>query len=109
MKNQQIPNWQNAPSWAQYWAVDLDGRAYWYENEPEPMFDLFCANICGWYNNNNGINKYDLDSENNTVPDWTKTLQTRPKQADKGPTVQPEYYKVGKGRNMHTGWPDSGF
>ena len=28
------PDWSDAPSWAQWWAVDGDGHAYWYAAEP---------------------------------------------------------------------------
>jgi len=28
------PDWSTAPEWAQYWAIDNDGRAYWYEHKP---------------------------------------------------------------------------
>jgi hypothetical protein len=29
------PEWSSAPAWAQWWAVDYGGNAYWYELEPE--------------------------------------------------------------------------
>jgi hypothetical protein len=29
------PDWDEAPDWAQWWAVDDDGAAYWYELRPE--------------------------------------------------------------------------
>ncbi len=28
------PSWDDAPSWAQWLAVDEDGAWYWYEDEP---------------------------------------------------------------------------
>lgn len=28
------PDWQEAPDWAQWWAVDMIGRAYWYRDKP---------------------------------------------------------------------------
>lgn len=28
------PDWRQAPTWAQWWAVDVGGNAYWHENEP---------------------------------------------------------------------------
>lgn len=28
------PDWDTAPEWAQWWAVDSDGRGYWYEARP---------------------------------------------------------------------------
>ena len=29
------PDWKDAPEWANYFAMDPDGRWYWFENEPE--------------------------------------------------------------------------
>lgn len=29
------PDWDEAPEWARWWAVDSDGSAYWYEQKPE--------------------------------------------------------------------------
>ncbi len=28
------PNWDEAPSWANWWAVDPDGYYHWFDNEP---------------------------------------------------------------------------
>jgi hypothetical protein len=28
------PDWKRAPTWAQWWAVDIGGNAYWHENKP---------------------------------------------------------------------------
>ena len=28
------PNWEKAPAWAGWWAVDREGDAYWWEREP---------------------------------------------------------------------------
>jgi hypothetical protein len=108
---EQKPNWQNAPAWAQYWAVDPDGVAYWHQSKPRVCRDILGdgSAVNGWYCDDADLVRFRVDIKLENVPDWTKTLQTRPTQAAKGPTVQPEYYKVGKGRNMHTGWPDSGF
>lgn len=29
------PNWTQAPPWAEYWAADSDGRAYWFSHRPK--------------------------------------------------------------------------
>ena len=29
------PDWSKAPAWANFWAVDSDGYAYWYRDQPE--------------------------------------------------------------------------
>ena len=31
------PDWSCAPDWANFWAVDSDGYAYWYRDQP--IFD----------------------------------------------------------------------
>jgi len=31
-----VPNWQHAPSWANYVAMDQDGSWWWHEFEPTP-------------------------------------------------------------------------
>ena len=33
------PDWKTAPSWAQWFAVDGDGKSWWYEIEPSPKWD----------------------------------------------------------------------
>ena len=30
------PDWSTAPHWANWWAMDGDGTAWWYEDEPIP-------------------------------------------------------------------------
>jgi len=32
-------NWYEAPDWANYWAMDGDGNAYWYRKEPEALWE----------------------------------------------------------------------
>ena len=29
------PNWKKAPLWAEWWAVDPDGNAFWFDEKPE--------------------------------------------------------------------------
>lgn len=29
-----MPDWAAAPAWAQWWAYDFDGAAWWFEHEP---------------------------------------------------------------------------
>lgn len=29
------PDWSQAPSWTNWWAMDADGDCYWFENKPE--------------------------------------------------------------------------
>lgn len=35
------PDWNSAPEWANWWAVDADGLAHWYANEPHTDDDGF--------------------------------------------------------------------
>jgi hypothetical protein len=112
------PDWENSPTWARFYAVDPDGRSFWFENTPKPTFDLFedGSNIEGWFSERieNRVGKFEHCGYC-SFEDWTKTLQIRPTQAVQpakgmiGLSMQPEFFKVAKGRNMHTGWPDSGF
>lgn len=30
------PNWNDAPEWANYAAMDADGEWWWFENKPNP-------------------------------------------------------------------------
>ncbi len=46
------PDWGEAPDWAEYWAVDRDGEAFWFEQEP-----LLLENIEAWVRKS-GFEKY---------------------------------------------------
>lgn len=35
------PSWDDAPEWAQWLAMDEDGRWWWYEEKPLPQKDYF--------------------------------------------------------------------
>lgn len=39
------PDWSQAPKWAEWWAVDCDGFAMWYEEEPL-LYET--VTFCGW-------------------------------------------------------------
>ena len=39
------PDWSKAPEWARYWAMDADGRAWWYAEEPSCL--ATCLNSGG--------------------------------------------------------------
>lgn len=39
--------WEDAPAWANYWAMDMDGVAFWYEKEPEKEVDFWLNVIAG--------------------------------------------------------------
>ncbi len=58
------PNWKDAPSWANYLSMDMDGDWYWYENKPS-------AGNIDW-----------LSDGGLSVPfssiEWSETLESRP-------------------------------
>lgn len=33
-----------APDWANFWGIDGDGSAYWYENRPDRVNDVYLRN-----------------------------------------------------------------
>ena len=59
------PDWSEAPEWAQYWAVDEDGSAWWYAEEPSRL-------AACW--NRGGREARMLER----VPGWRNTLHKRP-------------------------------
>ena len=73
------PDWTEAPDWAQWWAVDNDGYAYWYRDEP-----TYNAKYGGWLRTLG--DKPDISFDQCWPPegfddwdiDWDKTLRSRP-------------------------------
>lgn len=62
------PDWSQAPAWAQWWAVDGSGKAFWYETEPK------CSNKWpGWFAPDA------LEDETHLTPGWAESLRQRPK------------------------------
>ena len=89
------PDWAGAPPWAQWWAVDSDGYAYWYRNRP--TFDdkdgyayWYCnrptynAKYGGWLRTLGEDPDVSFDhcwperEFNNWDIDWSQTLRSRP-------------------------------
>jgi len=58
-------NWDGAPSWANYVAMDQDGDWWWFEEKP------VAENSC-WCNKGAGRAEF-ISSE-----DWVATLEQRP-------------------------------
>ena len=66
------PDWTQAPDWAQWWAVDADGMAWWYATQPEYL--------------NGAGTEWDGDQQTRRVGlvdlplgiDWRTTLRRRP-------------------------------
>lgn len=67
------PDWDNAPEWAAYWAIDKDGRACWYKYAPNVDYDNEV-----WNNDDSeeSYNEYQYDRHENE--NWTESLRKRP-------------------------------
>ena len=42
------PDWDIAPEWARWWAVDESGKAFWYEDRPELGFSAWRCTGENW-------------------------------------------------------------
>lgn len=62
------PNWNDAPSWAQYLAQNENGRWFWYDIRPSAS--LFRGQ---WIDNG-----YKMTSADSYPVDWRTTLEQRP-------------------------------
>ena len=60
------PDWSTAPEWAQYWAIDDNGDAYWYGKKPDRGD--------GEWRSDGNLSE-DLD---NRAPFWKESLEKRP-------------------------------
>jgi len=68
------PDWDEAPEWAQWWAVDADGLTYWYGIVPptlSPTHDMWDTGPDGF---DTPIGYIDLP----LGIDWRTTLRRRP-------------------------------
>jgi hypothetical protein len=61
------PDWSAAPDWAQWWAVDESGDAYWYKGAPN------CEDVQWWAVGIAEAGSVDLAGTN-----WRTTLRQRP-------------------------------
>jgi hypothetical protein len=59
------PSWENAPSWANYLAMDEDGQWTWYEKSPKEFHGRVWGSWEGRY-------------EPCKIDSWHKTLESRP-------------------------------
>jgi len=71
------PDWSKAPAWANYWAVDIDGSAFWYAKEPEPDLDDEGKEYGVW------IGDKFPDKDYEWVHNWKETLCKRPEPEQK--------------------------
>lgn len=63
------PNWNEAPEWAQWWAVDANEIAWWYTEKPKTISSC-------WLCNDGRASCHDTIDLNGY--DWRKTLTPRP-------------------------------
>lgn len=68
-------DWSKAPEWANYHAIDSDGRAFFYEENPE----IFNSSKC--WNSNLRLTRDD-DGKRWDVDNWKKSLTKRPKEVE---------------------------
>ena len=75
VESQPQPDWSSAPEWAQWWSVDADGEATFWQNKPDVIY------IRGmWHDDGECLVACDLD-----LPigiDWRTTLRQRPTEVD---------------------------
>ena len=72
MKIEIKPDWSKAPAWANYWAVDINGSAFWFDKEPEPDCNIEGDENGVWY----AEARYQQDEE--CVLNWRESLCKRP-------------------------------
>ena len=71
------PDWSKAPKWANWWAVDADGIAVWFERRPQAFANRWCATL---HSNNLPSNHTEDRRLNTQVLNWKKTKAKRPKE-----------------------------
>ena len=62
------PNWDKAPEWAEWWAVDENGQCYWYKRKP------YLSRIDKYWN----YPDLDCKAELVIIDGWKESLQERP-------------------------------
>jgi len=71
-------NWDKAPDWAKWWAMDVNGKCYFYEHKP--YIDLGY----NWWNcfGNSWLDVYSETYKISGI-DWRQTLTRRPAYSEK--------------------------
>ena len=70
--NEKVFDLDECPDWAQWAAVDKDGRAYWYSAKP-----YVCGDISGWRADKGRVGFIHADRPFDTT-DWIHSLIKRP-------------------------------
>ncbi len=65
MIDMNTPDWKDAPEWANWLAMDADGRWFWYKDKPEAGHSTFITQTQVW-------------EATPIKPDWKETRQQRP-------------------------------
>ncbi len=60
----QIPKWETAPEWAEWFAIDENGAAFFYGTKPELQEDCFKMNL-------------HCIQAKGLFPDWQDSLESR--------------------------------
>lgn len=66
-----IPNWSKAPRWAKWWAVEKNGRAFWYAHEPY-------RDDIGWRWRGFSLILDQIIEDTYILKDWENSIQERP-------------------------------
>ena len=66
------PNWTEAPDWAQYFAIDEAGYAYWWREEPKLSYNRWSGDGSM---RSQIVRLSRVDMKN---IDWKETLRKRP-------------------------------
>lgn len=78
-------DWNDAPNWANYVAMDECGAWYWYEDEPETVWDDTCK--LGYWDIISILSKYEHYVYGSSLDKWYNTLQKRPEQYQLSPNT----------------------
>lgn len=65
------PSWDQAPSWAQWLAMDADGDWWWYEHEPEPGPNI-------WINKEKHADGHVDPARRANDKNWKRSKEPRP-------------------------------
>lgn len=59
-------DWSKAPEWAEYWAVNFRGHAYWYDQLPKPITSTEWDSESG------------VCARDQSMGNWKESLEKRP-------------------------------
>ena len=68
MKSNWKPNWEDAPTWANYLVMYYNGSWAWFDQKPYPCGDIWCV-----------PDPYSVRMEMVGFPDWEESIEERPR------------------------------